>query len=53
METVRIRDPGWKKVGSEINIPDPNHWHVVYSYSIHFGLSSANMGPDPDPAYHF
>jgi hypothetical protein len=23
METVRIRDPGWKKVGSEINIPDP------------------------------
>jgi hypothetical protein len=22
METVRIRDPGWKKVGSGINIPD-------------------------------
>jgi hypothetical protein len=27
METVRIRDPGWKKSdpGSEINIPDPPH----------------------------
>jgi hypothetical protein len=23
METVRIRDPVWKKVGSGINIPDP------------------------------
>jgi hypothetical protein len=26
METVRIRDSGWKKVGSGINIPDPPHW---------------------------
>ncbi len=26
METVRIPDPGWKKVGSGINIPDPQHW---------------------------
>jgi hypothetical protein len=26
METVRIRDPGWKKVGSGVNIPDPQHW---------------------------
>jgi hypothetical protein len=25
METVRIQDPGWKKVGSGINIPDPQH----------------------------
>jgi hypothetical protein len=25
METVRIWDPGWKKVGSGINIPDPPH----------------------------
>jgi hypothetical protein len=25
METVRIRDLGWKKVGSGINIPDPQH----------------------------
>jgi hypothetical protein len=28
---MRIRngknsDPGWKKVGSRINIPDPQHW---------------------------
>ena len=28
METVRIRDPGWKKSDPEsgINIPDPQHW---------------------------
>jgi hypothetical protein len=28
METVRIRDPGWKKLdpGSGISIPDPPHW---------------------------
>ncbi len=26
METVQIRDPGWKKIGSGINIPDPQHW---------------------------
>jgi hypothetical protein len=25
METVRILDPGWKDVGSGINIPDPQH----------------------------
>jgi hypothetical protein len=25
METVRIRDPEWEKVGSGINIPDPQH----------------------------
>ena len=25
METVRIRDPGWKKVGAGINILDPPH----------------------------
>jgi hypothetical protein len=29
METVRILDPGWKKVGSGINIPDPPHWLTV------------------------
>ncbi len=21
-------DPGWKKFGSGINIPDPQHWHL-------------------------
>jgi hypothetical protein len=23
---VRNSDPGWKKFGSGINIPDPQHW---------------------------
>jgi hypothetical protein len=26
MTTVGIRDPGWKKVGSGMFIPDPPHW---------------------------
>jgi hypothetical protein len=26
METVRIRDPKWKKGGSRINITDPQQW---------------------------
>ncbi len=30
METVRIRYPGWKKVWSGINIPDPQHWYKCY-----------------------
>ncbi len=25
---IRIRDPGWKKFGSGINIPDPQHWEA-------------------------
>jgi hypothetical protein len=25
MEKIQTRYPGWKKVGSEINIPDPQH----------------------------
>ncbi len=25
-EKIRIRDLGWKKYGSRINIPDPQHW---------------------------
>jgi hypothetical protein len=29
METVRIRDPGWKKVGSGTNIPDPQYWQIL------------------------
>jgi hypothetical protein len=29
MEKIRIRDPGWKKFGCGINIPDPQHW-VIY-----------------------
>jgi hypothetical protein len=36
METVWIRDPGWKKVGSGINIPDPPHWVLaMLDYKIH------------------
>jgi hypothetical protein len=31
METVWIQDPGWKKVGTGINIPDPQHWLVGLS----------------------
>ena len=33
MEKIRIRDPGWKKFGSGINIPDPQHckqlWRLI------------------------
>jgi hypothetical protein len=29
MEKTRIRDPGWKKLRSGINIPDPQHWQNV------------------------
>jgi hypothetical protein len=36
METVLIRDPGWKKVdpGSGINIPDPQHCLMEAIYSL-------------------
>ncbi len=27
MGQIRIRDPGWKKLGSGINIPDPQYWY--------------------------
>jgi hypothetical protein len=32
METVRTRDPGWKKadLGSGINIPDQQHWYQLH-----------------------
>jgi hypothetical protein len=31
MEKIRTRDPGWKKIGSGINIPDPQHWlHLIF-----------------------
>jgi hypothetical protein len=33
MEKSRIRDPGWKKVGSGINIPDPQHCTAKITYS--------------------
>jgi hypothetical protein len=33
---MRIRDedssdPGWKKVGSGINISDPQHWYITFN----------------------
>ncbi len=34
LETVRIRDPGWKKVGSGINITDPHHCKKLFKNSI-------------------
>jgi hypothetical protein len=46
METVRIRDPGWKKVGFGIrdgNIPDPPHWLLNDNSSLNFDYQ------DPDP----
>ncbi len=33
-----IRDPGWKKVGSGINIPDPQHCTGVYDRRCVLGL---------------
>ncbi len=27
---MRIWDPGWKKFGSGIHIPDPQHWSLAY-----------------------
>jgi hypothetical protein len=29
---MRIRDPGWKKFGSGINLPDPQHWALYHMY---------------------
>jgi hypothetical protein len=42
MGKIRIRDPGWKKSRSEINIPDPQHWiktnmlHLVFQMAPHY-----------------
>jgi hypothetical protein len=30
MEKIRIPDPGWKKVGSGINIPDPQQCRKLH-----------------------
>jgi hypothetical protein len=30
MEKIRIQDPGWKKFGSGINVPDPQNWFQVW-----------------------
>jgi hypothetical protein len=44
METIWIRDPGWKKVGSGKNIPDPQHWLLPVSVG-----DSGHFGTDPAP----
>ncbi len=31
-EIFVTQDPGWKKIGSRINIPDPQHWLISYRY---------------------
>ncbi len=32
---MQIRDPGRKKLGSGINIPDPQHWRITQLYKKH------------------
>jgi hypothetical protein len=34
MEKIMTRDPGWKKFGSGINIPDPQHWVLVSIFGL-------------------
>jgi hypothetical protein len=40
MGTIQIRDPGWKKVGSGINIPDPHYCGAGSFFGIFFFLQS-------------
>jgi hypothetical protein len=49
METVRIRDPGWKKVGPGINIPDPQHC----AYSFQILIKHILVYYTPTPAFSF
>jgi hypothetical protein len=46
---MRIRDPGWKKVGSRINIPDPQHWwleRLTANNEVATGLGSIPVSSD-------
>jgi hypothetical protein len=43
METVQIRDPGWKKVRSGINIPDPQHCFLNFKFLIVVGSRHFNF----------
>jgi hypothetical protein len=51
MGTIQIRDPGWKKVGSGINIPDPHYcgagsfFKIFSFYNPKFKL---DLDPNPD-----
>jgi hypothetical protein len=42
-----ILDPGWKKCGSGINIPNPQHW-----WYYNFFLISKKLFPIPPTIYH-
>jgi hypothetical protein len=48
MEKVRIRVRGWKKLGTGINIPDPQHCIVHGSRS---GISKKVLNQDLDPGF--
>jgi hypothetical protein len=42
----RIRDQGWKKLGSRINIPDPQHCPVCELFDVNTGFSVCEESPD-------
>ncbi len=48
---MRIRDPGWKKFGSGINILDPQHWWYATKTTYYFvhDVSSILYTPLPRP----
>ncbi len=48
METVQIRDPGWKKVRSGINIPDPQHCFLSFKFLIVVGSRHFNFSLHKD-----
>jgi len=61
METVRIQDgkksdpewktyPGWKKVGSGINIPDPQHCWYGNTFTFHISTNVFFSLESPDEA---
>jgi len=41
---MRIRDPGWKKVGSGINIPDPQHCSLPTPFLLLLVFSGKYLG---------
>ncbi len=42
-----IRDPGWVKSGSGINIPDPQHWWIWFSSHFLLGLRHSHVTTHP------
>jgi hypothetical protein len=46
MEAVRIRDPGWKKVGFGINIPDSPHCLKLSYFSFYCICIQIKIGSD-------